>query len=30
MTAPTITTPLAAVHANTDAWWLSCAEAAPI
>jgi len=28
MTAPTITTPLAAVHANTDAWWLSCAEAA--
>ena len=24
----TTPTPLAAVHANTDAWWLSCAEAA--
>ena len=28
MTATTTTLPLAAVHANTDAWWLSCAEAA--
>jgi len=26
--AMTAATPLAAVHANTDAWWLSCAEAA--
>ena len=25
---PTYAPPLAEVHANTDGWWLSCAEAA--